>query len=134
MFPDPNPVTFVLATSTATIFAGATNQDFVCTGRGPTSSTYRYTISDSHFIDMTIGHQYGKRNRYTVRFTESELVADPINPSVNSLKTSTAYVVVDRSLLGAGTNQTKLLNALGVFLLTTTTEDASMVAVLNGET
>lgn len=103
-------------TSAQLVTDRATAQNFVRTGTGPTSATYRYTISSSHYIDMFVGRQVGKRSRYTVRFTESELVADPMNSELNSVKTSTAYVVVDRSVLGAGSNETLMLNALAFLL------------------
>lgn len=138
MFPDPNPMQFVNPTALiGASFAGtgSVTQDFVCTGRGPTSSTYRYTISSSHYIDLLISRQVSKRSRYTVRFTESELVADPINSELNAVKTSTIYVVADIGVLGIGTNWQKMLNALAVnFLVKPTDDPQAFDQVLAGET
>jgi hypothetical protein len=106
----------------------------VCTGRGPTSSTYRYDISATHWIEAFIGHQYGRRNRYTARLTESEVVADPIDSTKNSILTESVYVVCDRALTGATSNQTKMLTSLAMFLLAGTDFSAPFVRVLGGET
>lgn len=132
MFADP----FVLAvgpptgatTAVALTGSGATTLSFVATGRGPFSSTYRYGVSSSHWIDMFISRQVGKRSRYTVRLTEVELVTDPINSELSTQKTTTAYIVLDVGVLGTGTNWSKMLHALAYILYKPT--DATQVADL----
>lgn len=138
MFADPYVAVFTSATALTDALlsgAGMVAQNFVCTGRGPTSSTYRYTVSSSHFIDMLISRQAGKRTRYTVRFTESELVADPIDSSVNSVKTATIYFVADVGVLGTTTNWQKLCNSLATdFLLKSTDGTPGVDLLLQGQT
>jgi len=140
MLEDPR-VSSVTAANTATsanVLAGTgfATYSFVCTGRGPTSSTYRYTVSSSHYIDLTVSRQVGKRTRATVRLTESELVADPINSELNSVKTSTIYIVADVGPLGTGTNWDKMSNILALdFLMKGFDFTADMTTrVLAGET
>jgi len=134
MLADPLILESVNALGATAYSAGHSTWSFVCTGRGPTSSTYRYSVSSSHYIDIFVGHQYGKRNRFTIRLTETELVTDPIDSTKNSVKTSTAYVVVDRSLLGAGTNETKMLQSLA-YVCNTFSDAPSLVSlILGGQT
>jgi hypothetical protein len=75
-------------------------------------------VDTTHFIDLFIGRQAGKqgRTRYTARLTETELVPDVVNPTVNSRKTSTVFIVADIGVLGQGTNWAKMLHALSRFL------------------
>jgi hypothetical protein len=137
MFADPLSLQDVAATaidSSAFYGTGAQYLSFVCTGRSPTNSTYRYTVSSSHYIDLFIGHQYGKRNRFTVRLTENELVTDPIDSTKNSVKSSTAYIVIDRSLLGAGTNERHMQHILANVLFTPTGSTPMIDKVTGGET
>jgi hypothetical protein len=115
--------------------AGSASASFACISRGPFQSTYRYTISSSNWIDLMIGRQEGKRNRYTVRLTERDIVSDPMNDSLNSVRTMSAYVVVDVGPLGYSANLVKMLHGLASFLY-----DASDVSpddlmrVVGGET
>lgn len=92
--------------------AGSEKFTFVKTGIGPLSSTYRYSVSSSHYVDMLMSRQIGKRNRYTVRLTETELVPDPINSELNTQKTATIYAVADIGPLGTTTNFEKLMHGL----------------------
>jgi hypothetical protein len=135
MLADPLVLYSAIDRTAAQLHAGTDSTiSLVCTGRSPTSSTYRYEFSSSHFIEVFVGHQYGKRNRYTVRVTESELVTDPIDSSKNSVRTESAYFVVDRSLLGASTSSVSLQTMLGVFLLKPSDVANAAAAVLQGQT
>jgi hypothetical protein len=137
MLADPTYGTSVSATAiTAAALAGAGVGllGFAATGRGLTNSTYRYNISSSHFIDMFVGRQVSKRARFTIRLTETELVADPIEPAKNQVKTSTAYIVIDRSLLGAGSNEVQMNNILAHFLIKPVDANSFASSVLNGHT
>jgi hypothetical protein len=137
MFTDPFVFTTTMATAAtdANTFAGAgsATTSFVCTGRGPTSSTYRATYSSTNYVDLLISRQVGKRNRYTVRLTETELVPDPINSELNTQKTSTVYVVADVGVLGTGTHWVQACNVLARFLLTLDTAKR-LDYVLQGQT
>lgn len=121
--------------TTAVAFSGAgsSSYSFVRTGIGPLSATYRYTVSSSHYIDLFIGRQVGKRSRYTVRLTETELVADPMNSELNVQKTSTVYVVGDIGVLGTGTNWDKMLHGLAEFLYDSTDEAPWFNSVVGGQ-
>jgi hypothetical protein len=139
LFDDPQPVYHTPPTGTtravAITGAGSAKYDFVCTGRGPTSSTYRYTVSSTHWIDLFIGRQIGKRNRYTVRLTERELVTDPIDTTINSVKTSSIFVIGDVGVLGVGTNWDKMCHMLAAnYLFDATDDQVWFNAVVNGET
>jgi hypothetical protein len=113
---------------------GVAYRSFAATGRGPTSSTYRSVISSTNSIDCFVGHQLGKRERYTVRLTENELVANPVEPTKNSVKTSTIYIVVDRSLLGAGAHEEECLNAMAYLAIKPADVAALIQRVLARET
>jgi hypothetical protein len=123
MFADPLLTIGTLATAAtnSVLYTGSGSSlvSYVCTGRGPLSSTYRNTISSTHYVDLLISRQVGKRSRYTVRLTETELVADPINSELNSQKTSTIYLVADVGVLGTGSSWIQMCNALGRFVTTT---------------
>ena len=140
MFADPFIIdaTRPTAGTTAAVMdgTGSTQLSFVCTGRGPLSSTYRYTVSSSHYIDLFIGRQLLKagRVRSTVRFVETELVTDPVTPAINSRKTTTCFVVADVGVLGTGTNYTKMMHMLATLLYTPTDNAATFDKVLAGET
>jgi hypothetical protein len=132
MFADPfslyaDPAT---AVNTATYQgAGAAVLAFVCTGRSANASSYHYAYSSSNFLDMTISRQVGKRDRFLVKITETELVPNPMDSSVNSLKTSTMYFVIDNSKLGLGSHSEKVGNCLA-YLLMHTSNAASWIAPL----
>jgi hypothetical protein len=81
-----------------------------------------------------VGHQEGKRNRSTVRLTERELVTDPMDSSINSIKVSSCYFVADIGVLGSGTNWTGLLHALSYFLFCPTDAPQIAARVVSGET
>jgi hypothetical protein len=137
MFADPLVLDWIPATALTdalTDGAGAVTVAFACTGRGPNSSTYRYDYDGAHFIEVFVGHLFGKRNRYTVRLTETELVPDPVDPSINSKKVTSAFIVVDQSLLGANAGRVFILHALAGFLWKTTGGTQVFNRVLAGET
>lgn len=139
MFADPIvlPLAIPTAASNSAVFtgAGSTTQSFVCTGRGPTSSTYKIMISGTtHWIDLLISRQVGKRSRYTVRLTEYELVADPINDGLNSQRSFTVYLVLDAGVLGVGSNYAGMCQALSRFLYSTSDGPRLLDSILGGAT
>jgi hypothetical protein len=137
MFADPiivldvSPTAWTTASSTG---AGSDVMTLPCIARGPTSSTYRYAISSSHYIDLLIGRQVGKRSRYTFRVTETELVTDPINSELNSVKTSTIYCVADVGVLGVGSNWEKIGTLVGALLLKKADGATALSRLIAGET
>jgi len=137
MFADPivvldvSPTAWTTASSTG---AGSDVMTLPCISRGPLTSVYRYAISTSHFIDLTIGRQVGRRTRYTFRLTETELVADPINSELNSLKTLTIYCVADVGVLGVGSNWAKMGTLLGALLLQKADGATALSRLIAGET
>jgi len=138
MFADPLVLVSTYANSATLVNlysgTGYVERAYVCTGRGPTSSTYRYTIGTSHWVDLLISRQIGKRSRYTVRFTETELVADPINSELNQQKTSTVYIVADIGVLGTGTSWASMCNALSRFIVDPFDGAPALDSVIAGQT
>jgi hypothetical protein len=138
MFADPLvlPAAYADAATIANVLQGTgfSANSFVCTGRGPSSSTYRLDYSSSHRLDILISVQKGKRTRSTVRITETELVTDPINSELNSAKTATMYIVADVGVLGTTTYFTTMGNYLARFLFTGEDFAPLIVRVLAGET
>jgi hypothetical protein len=137
MFADPLTVVSAIDRTSAQLHAGTDGSlTFACTGRGPTSSTYRYDVSATHWYEVFVGHQNGRRNRSTIRFTESEVVADPIDTTKNSVNTMSAYVVIDKSLIGATSSVDSLLMMLASCLFDGSDHISSTLArrAMAGET
>jgi len=59
---------------------------------GVNSSTYNKADST---VQLTVSHQYGKRNRRTARITVTKITTDPLNTSINTRVSYSAYVVLD---------------------------------------
>jgi hypothetical protein len=117
MFADPLILVSTIDRTNAELLAGAElYTTFACTGRGPNSSTYRCDYSPTHWLEVFIGNQSGRRKRSTVRLTESEVVADPLEDTKNSVKTNTMSIVIDNSLLGPGTKFDDCAQMLSFFL------------------
>lgn len=51
--------------------------------------------SNDGTIRMSVSHQYGKRNRRTIRLEHSKIAADPLISSTNIKHSMTTYLVVD---------------------------------------
>jgi hypothetical protein len=120
MFADPLALINTAATAitiAATSGAGSTTLSFVRTGVTANSSTYRFTYTSSNYIDLFIGRQTGRRSRYTVRLTETELVPSPTDNTQNVVKTSTLYFVADVGPLGTGSHWDFLATILAHVLL-----------------
>jgi hypothetical protein len=49
---------------------------------------------------MTVAHQYGKRNRRTVRLDSRKIAADPLLDGVSREYTMSAYLVIDHPTVG----------------------------------
>jgi hypothetical protein len=83
---------------------------------------------------MLISRSVGKRARYTVRLTETELVADPNNSELSVQKTSTVYLVADIGVLGTGTYFGAMSHVLSSFLYKGTGEGTRLDEVIVGNT
>lgn len=105
-------------------------------GTGPTGAT-------QETWRMFIGHQYGRRNRYTARLTVSGLIPDLIVDNNNSQYSQSCYVVFDCPNVGpinpaayeTGINLPNLmLKSIGNLLVSVDTADPTFRRVLAGET
>ncbi len=91
---------------------------------------------------MFIGHQYGKRNRFTARLTVSGLVPDLLIDNNNSRFSQSCYVVFDCPSTGpvnpAAYTSISLPNymmkTIGGLLISVDTADPTFARVLLGET
>lgn len=63
------------------------------------SNTATYRSSDGN-LTYTIAHQYGKRNRRTVRLDFRKIAADPLLDGVSRPYSMSAYVVIDHPEIG----------------------------------
>jgi len=141
LFADPLSISHTPPTGATAAVAltgsGSAAYSFVCTGRSPTYSTYRYDTGGSgHYIDLFIGRQETSksRTRYTVRFTEHEFFGDPLDDSKNVGMTSSAYVVFDLGPLGQGTNWAKLSHMLASLLYDPTDAAQAVAPIWSGAT
>lgn len=99
------------------------------TSTGLNASTY--TSADTQY-QMTISHAYGKRNRRTIRLTQTKLVADPIVPSQSVQTSMSCYIVVDTPKFGLSTADQKLIvDALVGYLAASS--GAQVTKLLGGE-
>jgi len=92
--------------------AGASTVSFVRTGSGPSSATYRYTVTATQWWDMLISRQSGNRTRYTVRLTEYQTAADAFDDNKNVPISATIYFVMDVGTRGVTDNFGKLAHIL----------------------
>lgn len=134
MFTDPLALNTTANLAIADRDAGASTEDWVCTGRGDSKSTYRYKISESTWIDLTVAHQYGNRRRFTVRFDEHGVVANPLDTSVNIIKTGSLYIVCDAPLAFDPTYLAVMEAALAHFVLPVSDGPNFFDRVVAGET
>lgn len=136
MLADPLTVVAALGINDAAYLASATvdSTGFACISRNDTNSTYRKLYSSTNWIDIFIGHTFGKRNRYVIRITETELVPNPVDTSVNVQKSTSYTVTCDQSTLGAATHQADILSYLNGLIRKTTDVNGIVYRVLNGET
>lgn len=115
---------------------GASANSFVCTGRGPLSSTYAFITSAVDRKDLFIGRQIGKRQRFTVRFTRTTLVPSVVDASINEVRQAHVYTVVDIPLIGlaAVSDNDVMYQWLANWLYCPTDGVAKMRDVITGQT
>jgi hypothetical protein len=99
MLADP----LVLTTKWTTITPDASrDKTFACIERASDHSLYRFTeATEGTTHDIFVGHQVGRRNRYTVRYNLSGLTPDLIVDGNNSRFSQSVYLVVDVPTSGA---------------------------------
>jgi hypothetical protein len=74
------------------------------TGFSPTGGSF--TSSDGKY-KLEVSHQYGRRQRRSIRLTESKISADPLVPSTNTRTSMSVYMVVDTPLNGVTAAEAK---------------------------
>jgi hypothetical protein len=140
MFADP--LTVNSDWSTITVDSGE-NIVFQAIERAADHSTYAPNDnSATETWKLFIGHQYGRRNRYTARVTVSGLTPDLIVDGNNSQYTQSCFVVFDCPNVGpvnpSGYSNISLPNymmkMIGGLLVSVDTADPIFKRVINGET
>jgi hypothetical protein len=116
MFADPQSIT-----------VNAVAQQLPAVERNGTSSKYQ---KDDRSMALTISHQYGKRNRFTVRIDAQKTAPDPLVASNNQIYSSSAYLVIDAPTVGYTNAE---LRDVAVALSAWATS-ANLLKVLGGET
>lgn len=117
-FADPQSVTI-----------NAVAQSLLRTGFGVSSGTFS---KDDGTVKLLVSHQYGTRNRRTIRLDHQKYAADPLVSSTNVLRSMSAYLVVDTPLQGYTiTEQKQIVDALTAYLTAST--GARVTQLLGGE-
>lgn len=81
---------------------------------GENSAGYR---SADGFVDMQVGHTYGRRNRHRIRLHHSKVSADPISPAINRPFDMSMNVVIDVPDTGyTATEAKQVVDALLAYL------------------
>lgn len=111
------------------ITVGGTAASLPRTGSGANGGSF--TTSDGKY-KIDVSHQYGRRQRRTIRLTEKKISADPLIPSQNSVTSMSTYIVVDTPLNGYTTAEAKaVVDALVAFLAASS--GAKVTQLLGGE-
>lgn len=83
-------------------------------------------------LNLTVSHAYGRRNRRTIRVTQSKVSADALVPSQNVRSSMSCYMVVDTPVNGYTTAEAKaVVDALVAYLAAST--GAKVTQLLGGE-
>lgn len=81
---------------------------------------------------LDVAHQYGKRTRRVIKFTDSKTAADPLNPTVNRPYSMSVSLVVDVPVMGYTTAEQKtIVDGLVAYLTAST--GARVAQLLGGE-
>lgn len=118
MFTDPQTVTYAAAAKALPAI-----------GRGDNESTYR--LNDAGVVyDLSLSHQFAKRNRVVARLRRDSFADDPLVDSSNILASMTATFTIDFPTSGVTvTDAQNLGNALVAWLTS-----ANVLKLANGET
>lgn len=99
------------------------------TGTGISSGTF---TKDDGNVKVTVSHQYGKRNRRTVRLDFQKVAADPFLTGVNNSYSYSAYLVVDGPKTGF-TNAEIKQGVDGLLAYLSASSGAKVTQLLGGE-
>jgi hypothetical protein len=88
---------------------------------------------DDGTVRLTVSHQYGKRNRRTIRVEHSKIVPDPFVTSQNAKASMTAYIVVDTPPTGSYTVAEAKQIVDGLLAYLTASSGAKVTQLLGGE-
>lgn len=91
MFADP----LVLVRNWSVITAAANDISIPASERAADHSSYRTQDTDLNDHLFTIGHQYGRRNRVTARYTVTGYTPSLLVPDQNQTFSQSVYVVAD---------------------------------------
>jgi len=87
---------------------------------------------DDGTVKLTVAHQYGKRNRRTIRLDHSKIAPDPLISSQSIRYSTSVYMVVDTPTTGYTVAEAKqIVDALTGYL--TATSGARVTQLLGGE-
>lgn len=99
------------------------------TSSGPASGAF--SSADGNLV-LDVSHLYGKRNRRTIRLTQSKIVSDPLVPAQNRPVSASAYLVVNTPANGFTVAEAKAL-ADGLLAYLTASTGAKVTQLLGGE-
>jgi len=117
MFADPQSVT-----------VNAVAQSLPAVSRGDSVSIYQ---KDDATYKLTISHNFkAERNRFTVRLDANKVAADPLASANNKVYSHTAYLVIDKPVVGYTNSETQLM----VTGLIGWLSSGNILKVLGGET
>jgi hypothetical protein len=130
MLPDP-----VIVDISSSVYTSSDPKSFVCIERAADHSLYRYPVFvTGEDVDLFVGHQFGKRNRVTMRFTASKIVADPLVSGRSSLLSNSYYIVADEHPSFVSGSKGFLLNGLASLILGNDGANPVFTRVIAGET
>jgi hypothetical protein len=120
---------------------------FPASERAADHSTYKFADVDEDGRPVTwtmfVGHQYGKRSRYTIRLTVDSVLPDLLSPANNAKVQQSVYVVADVPNTGvfepyseapAIPTFNKMMHMIGGFLVSVDTAVPVFRRVVDGET
>ncbi|DAD51238.1 coat protein [ssRNA phage SRR7976357_10] len=118
MFSDPQSITY------ATV-----SKSLPAISRGENSSVYRLDASGVKY-ELTLSHQFAKRNRAVARLTRVSAVTDPLVPANYQVASMAATFTVDFPVTGLTASDAQNLGDALVGFLTS----ANILKLVGGET
>lgn len=99
------------------------------TSSGPNTGTF---TKDDGSRQLDVAHQYGRRTRRVIKFTDTKTAADPLNPTVNRPYSMSVSLVVDVPVFGYTVAEEKaIVDGLVAYL--TASSGARVTQLLGGE-
>jgi hypothetical protein len=87
---------------------------------------------DDGTVKLTVSHQYGKRNRRTIRLEHSKIAPDPLISATNIRYSMTSYLVIDTPVTGYTVAEAKAI-VDGLMGYLTASSGAATTKLLGGE-